>query len=123
MFSPFLEWLWADYLLYDHFKHVYDNLIFSYGRDRLDLEKDILRTEAHLTEIECRAKKYEGDCNLYRISEIDFLDMFRKRQDAERMEILKRQEVEQKAKLKSLEQKRINFIINKFKHNRSRNYS
>ena len=60
---------------------------------------------------------------MYRISEIDFLDMFRKRQDAERMEILKRQEVEQKAKLKSLEQKRINFIINKFKHNRSRNYS
>ena len=75
-----------------------------------------MRTEAHLTEIECRAKKYEGDCNLYRISEIDFLDMFRKRQDAERMEILKRQDDEQKVKLKLLEQKRINFIIDKFKH-------
>ena len=107
----FLEWLWADYLLYDHFKQKFSGIVQKYGRKRLDLEKEILRKEAHLEEIRCRAKQWKGDtCIFYKMSEETFLDIFRKKQMLQRIEMLERQQAEKKAQLESLRQTKIGFM-------------
>jgi len=75
------EWLWADYLMYDHFKQKFSGLIHKYGRKRLGLEKEILRKETHLEEIRCRSKQWKGDtCKFYKMYEETFLDIFKKKQ-------------------------------------------
>ena len=111
IFENILEWLWADYLLYDHFKQKFSGIVQKYGRKRLDLEKEILRKEAHLEEIRCRAKQWKGDtCKFYKMHEVTFLDIFRKKQMLQRIEMLERQQAEKKAQLESLRQTKIGFM-------------
>ena len=38
------EWLWGDYLLYDHFKKKFEATINEFGRDKLEQEMRILKT-------------------------------------------------------------------------------
>ena len=102
--------------MYDHFKHIFINKIEAYGRENVELEKEILKKEAHLAEINCRSKKPEKTCNYYKISEGEFLNELRKKQEAKRIGILERQKAEQIAKLKSLHHKHISLIIQRFKH-------
>ena len=41
--NVFSEWLWADYVLYDHFKEKFAKEIETFGRHRLEHEKEILK--------------------------------------------------------------------------------
>ena len=85
MLNSFLEWLWADYQLYNHFKRIYLNKIKRYGRAKLELEKQILKNETHWAWIYCQSNTPNESCKYYKVTEGYLLNIVRSRQKAERL--------------------------------------
>ena len=101
--NVFTEWLWADYLLYDHFKEKFAKEIETFGRHRLEHEKEILKRAIDYKKEICieaevdnsllpkedrlfganvmgyKLKKDTGDesCPYYTMKEVTFLDYLR----------------------------------------------
>ena len=55
------EWLWADYMLYDHFKEKFDQRMASYGRDRLDQEMRVLKSAIAIVRDNCIGGQVPND--------------------------------------------------------------
>ena len=117
--NVFSEWLWADYVLYDHFKEKFAREIETFGRHRLEHEKEILKRAIDYKKEVCieaqvdnsllpkedrlfgsnvmgyKLKKDTGDesCPYYTMKEVNFLDYLRVIQTNKSHEKLKGQGV------------------------------
>ena len=78
----FSEWLWADYMLYHHFKEQFTRKITDFGRHKALLKKEIIENVTEHRLNECRKKNpYTYNlyaCNLYNEDELVFLDRVRR---------------------------------------------
>ena len=109
------EWLWADYLLYDHFKQKFIKERESYGLSQLNHEKEILKRATEHVKQRCieaqvdnnllpqkdrlygsnvmgyKLKENSGDssCPYYTMKEVSFLDEVRKIQEQKSMDLLR----------------------------------
>ena len=114
------EWLWADHLLYDHFKQKFAKKRKSYGLSKLSNEKEVLRRATENVKQRCiealvdnkllpqkdrlygynvmgyRLKKNSGDssCPYYTMKEGSFLGELRRIQEQKSKEKLKRDKIE-----------------------------
>ena len=110
------EWLWGDYMLYDHFAAKFERELTELGSDAF-LEKELGKLAAENAKVVKRCVAQEGvdnkelkgeyhlwgqdmlgykmkegaECKLYGIAENPFLDLYRKSQGARAREVLKSQ--------------------------------
>jgi len=55
------KWMWADYMLYDHFKEKFQDEIIAFGSDKMDHELEILRHSNQEIQNECVAKQVSNE--------------------------------------------------------------
>ena len=65
-------------------------MISAYGRNKLEQEKQMLRNMTHIAKIYCLSitKNPDETCKYYKMSEGKLLNVVRKRQEEERIDIL-----------------------------------
>ena len=84
-----LEWLWADYMLYDYFKSRFLSKLEEFGQQRMELEKEFLRNVSDNTFMKCKQEPQEMYCEYFIKSEMEFLDEIRENQRARSLQVLK----------------------------------
>ena len=101
-----LEWLWADYMLYDYFKSRFETKLKEFGKQRMVMEKAVLRNLSDNTLGRCDQEPLEKYCEYFIKSEMDFLDEIRDIQRNRSLQVLKSVdgEMTQKQKLTKLDQ-------------------
>ena len=72
-----IEWLWADYLLYDYFKDRFMTKLDILGQQRLEDEKQVLRNVTGITFKRCNENYADNFCQYFRKGELNFLDELR----------------------------------------------
>ena len=72
-----IEWLWADYLLYDYFKDRFMTKLDILGQQRLEDEKQVLRNVTEITFKRCNENYADNFCQYFRKGELNFLDELR----------------------------------------------
>ena len=98
-FSYILEWLSADYVLYNYLKKKFLNQIETYGRSRLEYEKNVLNRMANRTITQCQLtlsspKNYHSgiskSCKYYQKSVTGLLKEAKKKQKKKSLEKLRK---------------------------------
>ena len=84
-----LEWLWADYMLYNYFKDRFVTKLDKFGRQRLEYEKEVLRNLSESTLHRCKQKPVANFCQYFNKGEIEFLDELRENQRNKSLKLLK----------------------------------
>ena len=97
-FCYILEWLSADYVLYNYFKKKFVNQIETYGRSRLEYEKNVLKRITNRTITQCNLnlsspKNYNSginkSCKYYTKGVIALLKEAKKKQTKKSLEKLR----------------------------------
>ena len=83
-----VEWLWADYMLYDYFKSRFKSKLEAFGQRRLELEKEILRNISDNTLLRCKQVPLEKYCEYFNKGELKFLDELRETQRNRSLQLL-----------------------------------
>ena len=73
-FHFLIEWLWADYMLYDYFKDRFMTKLDIFGQQRLEYEKQVLRNLTDKKLKRCNQNLGDIDCQYFRKGELKFLD-------------------------------------------------
>ena len=89
IFFYFLEWLWADYMLYNYFKDRFVRKLDELGRQRLEYEKEVLRNLSDGTLHRCKQEPVANFCQYFNKGEIKFLDELRENQRNKSLKLLK----------------------------------
>jgi len=81
------KWMWADYMLYDHFKEKFDQEIIAFGSDKMEHELEILRHSNQELKPEDRLHGHgvlgytinseNKDCVFMAMKEVKFLNILR----------------------------------------------
>ena len=82
------EWLWADYMLYDYFKDRFMTKLDRFGKQRLENEKQVLRTITDTTIKRCNENIADNFCQCFRKGELKFLDELRDLQTNKSLKLL-----------------------------------
>ena len=82
------EWLWADYMLYDYFKDRFMTKLDRFGKQRLENEKQVLRTITDTTIKRCNENIADNFCQYFRKGELKFLDELRDLQTNKSLKLL-----------------------------------
>ena len=83
-----IEWLWADYMLYDYFKDRFMTKLDILGKQRLENEKQKLRTLTDTTIKRCNENTADNFCQYFRKGELKFLDELRDFQTNKSLKLL-----------------------------------
>ena len=83
-----IEWLWADYMLYDYFKDRFMTKLDILGKQRLENEKQNLRTLTDTTIKRCNENTADNFCQYFRKGELKFLDELRDLQTNKSLKLL-----------------------------------
>ena len=111
-FSYILEWLSADYVLYNHFKKKFLNQIEIYGHSRLEYEKNVLKRMANRTISQCKLKLsspnhyhsgISNSCKYYTKGVVALLSEAKRKQNMKSLEKLKEENEERKRKEREIE--------------------
>ena len=87
-----LDWLWQDYILYDYYKTQFMDRVKAFGRQELDVEKEMLRKVSLQAMNECSNSRKTSSgyfCNYYKKGELNFLDEVREIQRNKSLEMLR----------------------------------
>ena len=87
-----LDWLWQDYILYNHYKTQFMDRVKAFGRQELDVEKERLQTVSLEAMNECSSSRKKSSgyfCDYYKKGELNFLDEVREIQRNKSLEILR----------------------------------
>ena len=87
-FHFLIEWLWADYMLYDYFKDRFMTKLDILGKQRLENEKQKLRTLTDTTIKRCYENTADNFCQYFRKGELKFLDELRDLQTNKSLKLL-----------------------------------
>ena len=82
------EWLWADYMLYDYFKDRFMKKLDVFGKQRLENQKQVLRTITDTTIKRCNENIADNFCQYFRKGELKFLDELRDLQTSKSLKLL-----------------------------------
>ena len=86
----FLEWLWADYMLYNYFKDRFVRKLDELGRQRLEYEKEVLRNLSDITLNMCKQEpSADSFCQYFSKGEIKFLDELREIQRNKSLKLMR----------------------------------
>ena len=88
IFSHFLEWLWGDYMLYNHFKGEFLKKREAFGLERLKSERELLKNATEQTLKRCAGSKKDNFCQYLRLPEMKFLAKIKERQSEKSIQIL-----------------------------------
>ena len=89
-----LDWLWQDYVLYNHYQTQFKKKVKSFGRKKMDIEKEKMRSVLSKAISQCGQleKNTPHDtnnfCNNYEKDEIIMIDEVRNAQRIKSLEII-----------------------------------
>ena len=83
-----LEWLWADYMLYDYFKTRFKSKLEAFGQQRMEEQKTILRDITDSTLVGCKEESFKNVCKYINKYENPFLKKLQQIQKQKSLKLL-----------------------------------